>query len=133
VARGCIERFDPSVDCFPDKAVIEFARNFTVEYHKSYKLLTVFESYKGGPLERYILLQCGAPKPALRGPLASATVVPIPISSMFSGSTSHLPLLMDLDRVEVVSGVAKAGIVMSPPSWPVSKPARSENMRRPPS
>ena len=41
VAAGCVERFDPKVDYFPDKAAIEDAVNFGVEYRKSYKVVTM--------------------------------------------------------------------------------------------
>src|SRR5206468_1592088 len=65
VTRGCVDRFDASVDYFPDKVTIDDARNFGVEYRRSFKVVTMREPYPGGPAERYILLQCGAPPPAL--------------------------------------------------------------------
>ena len=33
-----------------------------VEYRRSYKVVTVKEAYAGGPAERYVLVQCGAPR-----------------------------------------------------------------------
>jgi iron complex transport system substrate-binding protein len=110
LTRGCIQDFDPDKDYFPDKATLEYVTNFAfaVEYHKYYKVVTVHQSFEGGPPESYILVQCGAPSPKLAGALASATIVPVPISSMFSGSMTHHPLLVDLGRVEVLSGVSKA-------------------------
>src|ERR1700733_7119251 len=72
VTAGCLDRFDPTVDYFPDKAALEDAATFTVEYRRSYKVLTVKEAYVGGPAERYVLLQCGARRPALTGELAGA-------------------------------------------------------------
>jgi iron complex transport system substrate-binding protein len=112
VTAGCVERFDPAVDYFPDKAAIEDAATFAVEYRRSYKVVTVREAYVGGPPERYVLLQCGAPAPALGGDLAGAQVVPVPITSLFVFSTTHLSLLVDLGRVDVLTGVARRDVVM---------------------
>jgi iron complex transport system substrate-binding protein len=115
ITKRCVQRFDPGVDYFPDKVRIEDAGNFSVAYHTSYKVVTVRETFPGGPSERYVLVQCGAPKPPLDGDLAGAAIVSIPIASLFSSSTTHLPLLVDLGRVEVVAGVAKFASIVSPP------------------
>src|SRR5437868_12857842 len=87
---GCIQSFDPEKDYFSDKATVEFARNFSVEYHKSYKVVTVHSSESKTP-EQYVLLRCGAPKPVLSGELSSAPVISVPITSMFSDSATHMP------------------------------------------
>jgi iron complex transport system substrate-binding protein len=107
VTHGCVDRFDASVDYFPDKVTIDDARNFSVEYRRSFKVVTMREPYPGGPAERYILLQCGAPAPALTGDLAGAQVVRVPIASLYSASTTHLPLLVDLGRLDVLTGVSR--------------------------
>jgi len=112
LTSGCVDRFDSAVDYFPDKAVTENAATFTVEYRRSFKVVTVKEAYVGGPSERYVLLQCGAPPPALTGELARAEVVPVPITSLFVLSTTHLSLLADLGRVDVLTGVAQRDAVM---------------------
>jgi iron complex transport system substrate-binding protein len=112
VTSGCIDRFDPAVDYFPDKAAIEDAVTFTVEYRGSYKVVTVKEAYVGGPAERYILLQCGARRPALTGELTGAQLVPVPITSLFVFSTTHLSLLTDLRRMDVLTGVAQRNAIM---------------------
>lgn len=105
VTRGCVERFDPAVDYFPDKVTVEEATNFTVTYHRSYKLVQVRTSANGSA-ERYVLVQCGAPVPALQGDLAGAQVATVPITSLYSTSTTHLPLLVDLRRLDVLTGVS---------------------------
>jgi iron complex transport system substrate-binding protein len=101
---GCVTNFDPAADYFPDKAAIEDALNFRVEYRKSYKVVTVREAFAGGPAERYLLVQCGAPVP--RGESASA-IVTVPITSLFAGSTTHLAPLVDLGRLDVLTGVSR--------------------------
>ena len=105
VRHGCIENYDAGRDYFPDKVTLQFATVFSVEYHRSYKVVTVREASQGGPAERYILLQCGAPKPDLKGDLATSPVIQIPITSLFAGSTTNHPLLVDLDRVDVLTGI----------------------------
>jgi iron complex transport system substrate-binding protein len=104
---GCVERFDPSVDYFPDKVRIEDAANFSVEYHRSYKVVRVKAASAGSTADRYVLVQCGAPAPHLAGDLAGAQVVTVPIGSLFSGATTHLSFLVDLGRLDVLTGVSR--------------------------
>jgi len=108
VARGCIENFDAVKDYFPKKVTLEFARNFSVEYHNSYKVVTVHQASQGSGAESYVLLQCGAPNPTLGGKLASAPIIPVPIVSLFSESTTHDQALIDLGRIDALTGIASA-------------------------
>ena len=77
-SNGCIKDFDPKADYFPDKQTLDYATNFTLSYHKSYEILTVKQPYQGAKPESYVLLRCGAPKPALSGDLAKAQQVTDP-------------------------------------------------------
>ena len=112
--RGCVDTFAAAADYFPEKAAIEDAATFTVEYRKSYKVVTVKEGYPGGPPERYVLVQCGTPAPALTGDLTGAQAITVPIASLFAFSPTHLSLLVDLERVDVLTGVAQRGVVTGP-------------------
>src|SRR5262245_45287245 len=112
VDHGCIQSFDPARDYFPEKAHLEFAKNFSVEYHPSYKVVTIYEASQGGGRESYVLLQCGAPKPQLDEKLRSAMIVPVPIESLFSESSTHHQALIDVGRVDVITGVAGAKYVI---------------------
>lgn len=105
VTRGCVDTFDAAADYFPDKATVEDAVNFSVTYHRSYKVVNVRTS-AAGSRERYVLVQCGTPVPPLRGELAGAQVARVPITSLYSSSTTHLALLMELGRLDVLTGVA---------------------------
>ena len=49
LTSGCVNRVESSADYFPDKATIEDAATFSVDYRKSYKVVTVKEAYAGGP------------------------------------------------------------------------------------
>ncbi len=110
---SCVDEFHPSLDYFPDKATLEFAQNFSVQYHDHYKVLIVNEPYPGGAPERYILVQCGAPLPQLGRGFENATVIEVPISKIFTGSTTHLPVLSELGRIDSLTGVAQAGYISS--------------------
>ena len=103
---GCITDFDPAADYFPDKSTLSEATNFTLEYHRSYQVLTVKRPYLGGKPVSYVLVRCGAPAPELTGELARAQQVTVPVHSLYSGSTTHLAMITELGRADVVTGVA---------------------------
>ncbi len=111
---GCITDFDPSVDYFPDKSEIVDAENFSITYEKSYQVLTVNEPFSAAPPESYVLVKCGAPAPELSGELAAAQQIQVPITSLYSGSTTHLPLVTELDALDVLSGVSNGSYVSDP-------------------
>ncbi|WP_305092436.1 ABC transporter substrate-binding protein [Prescottella sp. R16] len=110
-ARGCITDFDASIDYFPDKSILFDAKNFTVDYHDSYQVLTIEQPFPGASPESYVLVKCGAPDPELSGDLASAPKITTPIRSLYSASTTHLPLITELGRLDVLTGVANAANV----------------------
>lgn len=107
----CITDFDPSTDYFPDKLTIEYAQNFDIEYHNSYQVLTVRQP--GQPDESYVLTKCGAPVPDMKGAMADAPQVTTPVTALFAESTTHLPSLEALDRLDVLTGFASADFVYS--------------------
>ena len=114
LTRGCVRHFDPSADYFPDKAILEDAAMFRVEYRRSYKVLTVSGGQPGDRLERHVLVQCGTPAPPLSGELAGADVVMVPVRSVFAFSTTQLPLLTDLERLDVLTGVGQRDAITDP-------------------
>ena len=107
IAGGCVGAYQPSRDYFPDKVTVEDAVNFSVTYHRSYKVVSVRDAAGAGPVERYVLVQCGAPAPALAGELAGAQMATVPISSLYSASPTHLSMLVDLRRLDVLTGVSQ--------------------------
>ena len=108
--KDCIERYDASTDYFPVKVSPEFASNFSVEYHKAYKIVTVRRPTEGG-IDKFVLLQCGAPSPSLPPELTSATTIAVPIKSLFSSSATQMQLLVDLGRVNALAGIGQARYV----------------------
>lgn len=107
ITKGCVEKYDPATDYFPDKVTIRDAVKFSVAYHPSYKVVTVRAAVADSQPERYVLLQCGTPPPKLEGELAGAQIVPVPITSLYSASTTHLQPLVDLGRLDVLTGVSQ--------------------------
>ena len=103
---GCIAEFDPAADYFPDKSTLLDATNFAIDYHRSYQVLTVKQPHPHGRPESYVLVRCGAPAPALTGDLAGAQHITVPVTSLYSASTTHLGMIAELGRPDVVTGVA---------------------------
>lgn len=101
----CITDYQPGVDYFDDKLTVTDSENFTISYHDSYQVLTVDEPYPGGAPQSYVLVRCGAPAPELTGDLADAEQITTPVRTMFAGSTTQLPYLIDLDRLPVLTGI----------------------------
>ncbi|MCD5421633.1 hypothetical protein LRS71_19080 [Rhodococcus pyridinivorans] len=107
----CITDFDASVDYFPDKSEIVDAENFSITYEKSYQVLTVNEPFTGAKSESYVLVKCGAPAPELTGELATAQQIHVPITRLYTGSTTHLPLVIELDELDALTGVSNGSYV----------------------
>ena len=46
---GCVRDYAADLDYFPDKAEIVDAVNFSVEYFRHYKVVTVADAFDGAP------------------------------------------------------------------------------------
>lgn len=113
-ASGCVTDFQPGTDYFPDKATIKHAANLKVSYHDSYQVVTVPEPGPGSPPQQYVLYRCGTPAPELTGELAGAQAISVPIKSLFTGSTTHIPLLDELGAMDTLTGVATGSFITNP-------------------
>jgi len=112
---SCVHGYQPGRDYFPDKAVVEDARNFTIQYRRNYKVVTVKEPFPGGAAQTYVLVQCGTPAPRLTGDLEGAEVVSVPVRSVFSASTTQLPAIVNIGEVNALTGVGSEQYVVSKP------------------
>lgn len=112
--RDCITGFDASKDYFPTKSTIDDATGFSIDYHRSYQVVTVQQPAQGAPAESYVLVRCGAPAPKLDGALADAPQLEVPVRSLYAGSTTHLPALAALGAADTVTGVATSDFVSTP-------------------
>jgi iron complex transport system substrate-binding protein len=120
--RACIERFDPSIDYFPEKARVEEARLFSVSYHRHYKVFRArfprFETHANDPggdstfrgEETFVLLQCGAPAPPLEGDLAGAFVISVPAQGVALATNEDLGMVMALGLLDAVVAVGNDAI-----------------------
>lgn len=120
--QDCVEDFDADTDYFPDQAEPRHADNISFDYAGHFVVVTVGEPAPGTGPESYVLHRCGTPEPEpedlddteLAGAdLTETPVIPTPVDSVFSGSTTHLPLFAELDRAEVVTGVSDASLVLT--------------------
>ncbi|MEM8642021.1 MAG: ABC transporter substrate-binding protein [Cyanobacteria bacterium P01_G01_bin.54] len=109
----CVQTYDPEQDYFPAKVQLDQATGFTVEYHNHYKVVTVNQPWKnavGVSLAeqhrhfQYVLVQCGTPRP---NGFEDAQVIDVPIQSVVTLSTTHLPHLEQLDELEALVGVGE--------------------------
>ena len=112
---GCVDSFDAELDYFPSKSSLDIASNFSIEYHRHYKILTVKEPFAGGSPKSYVLVQCGTPTPQLDGDLADTPVLQVPIETIFTQSTTHLPPLVELGHLEALTGVSQKSFISSQP------------------
>lgn len=110
-ANGCITDYQAGVDYYPVKSTLEHAKNFSLEYHDSYQVLTVQQPTEGGSPVSYVLVHCGAPTPQLSGDLSGATVVSTPLKSIYSASTSHLPNFPILGILPALTGVGSKALI----------------------
>lgn len=102
---SCVETYDAQADYFPDKATVQVAEGFRVEYFGNYKQVTVNTPWMGAdkPLT-YTLVQCGTPAPDV----PSDGVIEVPVRRAVSMSTSFLPPLTTqglLDKLVAVDTV----------------------------
>ncbi|KRA97572.1 hypothetical protein ASD83_10640 [Devosia sp. Root685] len=113
-ANGCVTAFEPGTDYFQTRSSVDHADNFSVAYFDHYKVVTVERPSPGAPSEAYVLVQCGTPEPELGPELAHAPRITVPVHSLFSGSTSQSPALVDVGGVDAVTGVARRDFIATP-------------------
>ena len=99
--RGCIDTVVPGTDYFPDKVALDYAENFSVAYHDTYRVVTVHVPAPGQPPDQYVLVRCGAPVPELGPDLAGAVVIETPVWTVYSSAASANAALAILDALDL--------------------------------
>ncbi|MEH2313911.1 MAG: ABC transporter substrate-binding protein [Nostoc sp.] len=110
--NNCIQKYEQNTDYFPTKIKITHATGLAVEYHKHYKIVTIknpWQNVKTG--FQYVLVQCGTPTP--QG-FNQTQVITVPVNSIVSLSTTHLPHLAKLGVVDKLIGVSNSKQVNTP-------------------
>ena len=97
----------PTTEPAADTFTVQHAENFTLTYDGDHKVLTIGT---GDTAETFVLVQRGTEPPALDGDLAGATVIEVPIETMFSESSSHYGFIDVLDIEATVTGVGDASL-----------------------
>lgn len=103
LSDGCVDKYEAGVDYFPQKITIEESSGWTVEYFNNYKVVSVLNPWRNATQEfQYVLVQCGTPAPA---GYPDAQVIEVPIKTLITMSTTHLPQLLQLNRLNALRGV----------------------------
>lgn len=106
---SCAPTYDAATDYFPEKAKVSYAKGFTVEYFKNYKVVTVAAPWKGAKDgAQYVLVQCGTLAP--KG-YDKAVTVEVPVKRFVSMSTTYLPYLELLGVLDRLVGVDDTSLV----------------------
>lgn len=100
---GCVDKYDTSVDYFPEKVTVSADAGFSVDYFNNYKVVTVSTPWQGAdkPLQ-YVLVQCGTPAPTT---YQDAPVIQVPVKSIVALSTSFLPHIVQQGLIDKLVGV----------------------------
>ena len=89
-------------DYFQEKIRVDYSTAFTVEYHDTFKVVTVLNPWPGATGGfTYVLVQRGTAPPS--GIMADR-IIEVPIRSIVTMSTSYLPCLEELGVVDILVG-----------------------------
>ena len=102
---GCVSDYNAAVDYFPEKAVVEDAARFSVEYFNHYKVVSVSDAFEGAPGFDYVLVQCGTPMPDAADFPAGAQFIEVPSGDLITLSTTQLPALSQLGLLDKLVAV----------------------------
>ncbi|MDX2163451.1 MAG: ABC transporter substrate-binding protein [bacterium] len=102
---SCVTNYDPSVDYFPVESTFTAAQNVSIAYFNHYKVVSVFDAFDDAPTFSYVLVQCGTPAPAADEFPEGTQFIDVPAPSMIAMSTTYLPHLVALNRVDQLVGL----------------------------
>lgn len=112
--EGCITDFEEGTDYFPDKVEPTHSTLWKVEYHDSYLVLSVANSeFPDQPALQYVLVRCGAPKPALSGELAKAQMFQVPVHRTVENHNNGLAMLDQIGAVPTVVGMSDGQLALA--------------------
>lgn len=105
-ANGCVVDYDGARDLFPAKAAFRHASTLSIDYHNSYKVVTVQRPWpETTDALRYVLVHCGTEAPELTGELAGATVIEVPVRRASVMTTTVLPYFERFEAVDRLVGI----------------------------
>jgi iron complex transport system substrate-binding protein len=111
IVAGCVAQYDSTVDYFPEKSYPVAAKQFAVQYHRHYKVLTVVPREDTTLRIQYALVQCGTPIPA---GFDSRRVVEVPARRLAVTHSDYHGVLDTLDLYDRVIAVGQDRVVSLP-------------------
>jgi iron complex transport system substrate-binding protein len=112
LTEGCVDNYAEGVDYFPEKASIDYAAGFDIEYFDNYKVVTVTRPWPGADRTfEYVLVQCGTPAPQDVG---DALVIEVPVTTIVPMSSTQLPHLEDLGLLDHIVGINQLAFIYNP-------------------
>ncbi len=111
-----------SKDYFPNKASIDYAKNFSVSYHGNYKILKTKVDYGAADQDSdsvswanafsdvMVLVQKGTPVPELTGELSNAHIVEIPVSTIAGNADDAPTRFILLDETDKLVGLGHEAV-----------------------
>jgi iron complex transport system substrate-binding protein len=103
LTEGCVDKFDPAIDYFPEKAGLKAVSGLKIEYFKNYKVVTVETPWPGATKAfQYVLVQCGTPAPTN---IPDGQVINVPAKTLVAMSTTELPIIEQLGLTDNLVGI----------------------------
>jgi len=100
-----------TADLFANKAVIKYARGFSIEYHGSYKLVNIIShSGKKPDTLKYVLVQRGTTSPS---GYEGAQRIEIPVRTMTGMSSMHVAIADFAECANIITGLGSLQYVNS--------------------
>lgn len=106
----CVADFDASTDYFPEKAGVQYAEGFTVEYFNNYKVITIVPWVGAEETFTYVLVQCGTDTPDME----ADAIVTVPVERIVTLSTTILPHIVTQDLLDHLVGVDTLAFTSTP-------------------
>lgn len=108
---GCVDRFEPGADYFPDKVEFRHSAQLRVDYHGHYKVLTFTPAVGTAEVLQYALVQCGTPPPE---GFPQARVVTVPARRLATANHSILSSIVRLGATDRLVGIANKLSITEP-------------------
>lgn len=96
-------------DYYPSKTKLNYAKGFMVSYHKSYKILEVYNDLDSTQLvKRYFLVEQGTKVPEMN---ENDQMISVPLASTSCLSTTQVAYLTALNKANTIAGVGHADFI----------------------
>jgi iron complex transport system substrate-binding protein len=110
--EGCVQKYEPDRDYFPNKSKVDKAVGFSISYHKHYKVITVNQPWKNAKEQfRYALVQCGTPSPV---GFSEIQIIQVPVQTAAILSTTHLAHFEKLGLLDRLVAISRLETVYDP-------------------